>query len=149
MAATLTNILLHVTYSTKHREPLIPLDLLPELFAYKGGICRDLNCVLLHAGGVADHVHLLVALNKTLALSDLMQHIKRGSSAWIKQRRAFNTFAWQDGYFAFSLSHDHMPAVIAYLDNQQSHHAATDYKSEMLAFLSKYQIAYDPKYLLD
>ena len=147
MAATLTNIVLHITYSTKHREPTIPIEMLPDLFAYKGGICRDLNSPLLHAGGVADHVHLLVSLNKTLALSDLMLNIKRGSSSWLKQQPNLKHFAWQDGYFAFSVSHDHIPVVRQYLDNQPVHHARTDFQSEVLAFLKKYNVNFDPKYI--
>jgi REP element-mobilizing transposase RayT len=149
MAATLTNILLHITYSTKHRQPLIPDSVLPDLFAYTGGICRDCNSPLLHGGGVADHVHLLVSLNKTLAVSELMQNIKRGSSAWLKQSQGINAFSWQDGYFAFSVSHDHVPAVRAYLDNQAAHHATTDFQAEVLAFLKKYEISFDAKYLWD
>lgn len=124
MAATLTSILLHITYSTKHREPIIPLDLLPDLFAYTGGICRDMHSPLLHAGGVADHVHLLVSLGKTAAVSDLMLNVKRATSSWIKNQQAdVHSFAWQDGYFAFSVGHDDVPAVRAYLDRQAEHHS--------------------------
>ncbi len=149
MAATLTSILLHVTYSTKHREPLIPTHLLPDLFAYTGGICRDNKSPLLHAGGVADHVHLLLSLSKTVALADLMQQIKRGTSVWLASRRDDSQlpFAWQDGYFAFSVSHDGVPAVRAYLDRQAEHHATVDFKSEVLAFLKKYNVEHDPRYL--
>lgn len=150
MAATLTSILLHVTYSTKNRESLIPTDLLPDLFAYTGGICRDMHSTLLHAGGVTDHVHLLISLGKTVAVSDLMLNIKRGTSVWIKnQRPGLHEFAWQDGYFAFSIGHDSIDAVRAYLDCQADHHENIDFKAETLAFLSKYHVPHDPKYLWD
>ncbi|MBS0197296.1 MAG: IS200/IS605 family transposase [Planctomycetes bacterium] len=150
MATTLTSILIHITYSTKNREPLIPTDLLPDLFAYSGGICRDLHSPLLHAGGVADHVHLLVSLGKTTSIADLMLHVKRGTSAWIKnQRPGLQTFAWQDGYFAFSIGHDSIDAVCAYFDRQAEHHKTTDFKSEVVAFLAKYKVSYDPRYLWD
>jgi putative transposase len=150
MAATLTSILLHITYSTKNREPLIPTDLLPDLFAYTGGICRGMHSPLLHAGGVADHVHLLVSLGKTTALSDLMLNAKRGASTWIKnQRTGLHAFAWQDGYFAFSIGHDRIDAVKAYLDRPPDHHRQTDFQAEVVAFLQKYRVPFDPTYLWD
>lgn len=150
MAATLTSVLLHITFSTKHREPSIPVDLLPELFAYSGGICRDMQSPLLHSGGVADHIHLLVSMNKTLPVSELMLHVKRASSGWLKNQRAgLYAFAWQDGYFAFSIGHDSVDAVRAYFDRQAEHHRGVDYKGEMLGFLEKYRVPHDPRYLWD
>ena len=150
MAATLTNILLHITFSTKNRLPTLPLDLLPELFRYMGGVCRDMKSPLLHAGGTEDHVHLLVSLGKTLSAADLLMHVKRASSIWIKQQRpGLAAFAWQDGYFAFSIGHDSTSALRGYLDSQQEHHRRLDFKQEVLAFLKKYEIEYDPEYLWD
>lgn len=150
MGATLTSILLHITFSTKGREPTIPLDLRPELFQYMGGVCRDMHSPLLHAGGVPDHVHLLISLGKSTAVADLMMHAKRSTSSWIKnQRPGLATFAWQDGYFAFSIGHDSIDAVRTYLDNQEEHHRTTGFKQEVLAFLTKYNVEYDAKYLWD
>ena len=150
MATTLTSILLHVTFSTKHREPTILPGLLPDLYQYMGGVSRTMHSPLLHAGGVPDHVHLLVSLGKTTAVADLLMHVKRASSSWMKQQRAdLAAFAWQDGYFAFSVGHDSIDAVRAYLDGQEEHHRTRDFKEEMIAFLTKYGIEYDPKYLWD
>ena len=150
MAATLTSILLHITFSTKHREPVLPQDVLPDLFQYMGGVCRDMQSPLLHAGGVADHVHLLVSLGKTVAVSDLLMNTKRATSIWLKGRHAdLARFAWQDGYFCFSVGHDSINAVKAYLDSQEAHHRVCDFKQEVLAFLNKYGIEFDERYLWD
>lgn len=150
MAATLTSVLLHFTFSTKNRQPFIPLDLRPELFAYMGGVCRDMKSPLLHAGGVEDHVHLLISLGKTVAYADLMMHVKRSSSSWIKNtRQGLASFAWQDGYFCFSVGHDGLPAVRDYFDRQEEHHRGSSFQEEMLGFLKKYKVEYDPKYLWD
>lgn len=148
MASTLTSILIHATFSTKARQPLIASEIRPELLQYMGGVCRDMKCVLMHAGGVADHVHLLISLDKTVAVSDLMMHVKRASSAWMKNSRAGqHAFAWQEGYFAFSVGHDDVDRVRAYLDGQESHHAKVDFKTEITAFLKKYGVAFDPRYV--
>ena len=150
MATTLTSILVHVTFSTKHREPLIPMDMRGDLYAYTGGICRDFRSPLLHAGGVSDHVHLLLSLGKNECIADLMMHVKRGTSLWIKNHRpGLATFSWQDGYFAFSVGHDAVGAVRQYFDQQEEHHRGMDFRQEVLAFLAKYEVQYDPKYLWD
>ncbi len=60
MAQTLTSLLVHIVFSTKHRQRLIYPEIEPHLFAYMGGILRNNNSRLLTAGGTADHVHLLV-----------------------------------------------------------------------------------------
>jgi REP element-mobilizing transposase RayT len=86
MASTLTKILVHIAFSTKNRAPLIPVDIEPELYAYIGGICRRADSPLLAMNGTMDHVHMMVSLGKTVALSDLMLEVKRDSSKWIKER---------------------------------------------------------------
>src|SRR2546423_4947807 len=102
MASTLTKMLVHITFSTKHRAALIPPSIEPDLYAYIGGICRRIESPLIAMGGTADHVHMLVSLAKTIALSDLMLNVKRDSSKWIKERgSALDSFRWQDGYFGF------------------------------------------------
>ena len=104
MASTLTKILLHIVFSTKHREDLIAPEFESDLFAYMGGICRRMDSSLDLAGGTANHLHLLVNLGKTVALSDLMMNLKRDSSKWLKDQSAsMREFHWQDGYFAFSI----------------------------------------------
>jgi REP element-mobilizing transposase RayT len=148
MANTLTSILIHVTFSTKNREPMITKEVRPALFQYVGGVCREMKCVLMHAGGVSDHVHLLISLDKTVCVSDLMMHVKRASSSWMKNNRAGqHLFAWQDGYFAFSVGHDDVERVRTYFDGQEEHHAKTDFKTEMEMFLKKYGVEFDAKYV--
>lgn len=150
MAATLTSVLLHFTFSTKNRRPLLQREIFPDLFAYMGGVCRDLKSPLLHAGGVADHVHLLVSLGKTIAYADLMMEVKRASSSWIKNARpGMATFGWQDGYFCFSIGHDAIDAVRNYFDRQEEHHRERTFQEEVLAMLKKYGVQYDPKHFWD
>src|SRR5205814_1186541 len=98
MASTLTKFLLHITFSTKNRAALIPEAIEPDLYAYIGGICRRMESPLLAMGGTADHIHMMVSMSKTIALSDLMLEVKRDSSKWIKENDvALGGFGWQDG----------------------------------------------------
>src|SRR5262249_48633876 len=104
MVQTLVSLLVHVIFSTKHRENLIPSEMEPDLYAYLGGIACKQQSPLLAAGGTANHVHLLISQSKNVALSSLVAELKKASSAWIKTKgRAFARFHWQDGYGGFSI----------------------------------------------
>ncbi|MBX3410872.1 MAG: IS200/IS605 family transposase [Phycisphaeraceae bacterium] len=144
MATTLTKNLLHITFSTKNRLGLIPSSFAPELYAYIGGICRLRHSPLLAMGGTEDHVHMLVSLNKTVALSDFMLDMKRDSSKWVKEKGAgLDGFGWQDGYFAFSIGESGVHALRAYIDNQREHHKKIDFKDEIRALLRRYGIEWN------
>lgn len=150
MATTLTKILVHITFSTKERAALIPEVIEPDFRAYVGGICRRMDSALLAMNGTSDHVHLLISLGKSTALSDLMMNIKRDSSKWIKEQGAApKSFSWQDGYFGFSIGESGVDAVRAYIANQKEHHQRVDFKDEVRAFLKKYGIEWDERYIWD
>jgi len=57
MSHTYTNLLTHVIFSTKDREPLITAALHDDLLAYLGGIVRELGGALRAANARPDHVH--------------------------------------------------------------------------------------------
>lgn len=150
MASTLTKLLIHITFSTKDRLALIPEAIEPDLHAYIGGICRRMESPLLAMGGAADHVHMLVSLGKTIALSELMLNVKRDSSKWIKEKHeALRAFGWQDGYLGFSIGESGVDALRAYIANQKEHHRSVDFKDEMRTFLRKYGIEWDERYVWD
>ncbi len=148
MASTLTSLLVHFIFSTKCREPLITPTIEPELYAYIGGVCKNINSPLLAAGGTEDHIHLLVSLSKTVSLADLMLAVKRDSSTWIKTKGdTFASFHWQEGYGAFSIGQSQVEAVKRYLAKQKEHHQTVSFREELIEFLRRYQVPYDEKYL--
>lgn len=148
VASTLTKVLVHITYSTKSRAALIPVAIEPDLFAYIGGICRRMESPLLAMNGTADHVHMLVSLGKTATLSELMLNVKRDSSKWIKEKdTALAGFGWQDGYFAFSIGESGVEALRAYIAGQKEHHIGIDFKDEVRAFLRKYGMEWDERFI--
>src|SRR5207247_10854903 len=123
MAQTLVSLMVHVIFSTKNREPLITPEIEPELFAYLGGILKNKDSRLLHAGGTEDHVHLLISQSKNISLSSLMKNVKKDSSSWIKTKgRIFNRFHWQDGYGGFSIGKSDIGRLKRYISNQKEHH---------------------------
>src|SRR5436853_6754825 len=150
MSQTLVSLLVHIVFSTKHREALITAEIEPSLYAYLGGIARTHQSRLLTAGGTANQVHLLISLSKTIALSELLEKIKAGSSKWIKtQGTQFRAFHWQDGYGAFSIGASQIPALKTYIGRQKEHHVKKTFEEELIELLTKYGIEYNDKYLWD
>ena len=150
MASTLTKILLHITYSTKHRDAMIPEAVEPELYAYIGGICRRMGCPLLAIGGTSNHVHLMVSLSKTVSLAELMMNIKRDSSKLVKEKDpAASGFTWQKGYFTFSIGESGADGLRKYIANQKEHHATVSFQDEIRLLLQKYGMEFDERYMWD
>lgn len=148
MSQTLTNLLVHVIFSTKNRARLITPAIEPDLFAYIGGILKNNESRLLDAGGTSDHVHLLISQLKNIALSMLLKEVKKSSSAWIKtQSEAFKNFHWQDGYAGFSIGQCEVPNLKRYIASQKEHHRKRGFQEELIQFLEEYGIQYDERYL--
>lgn len=150
MSQSLAQILLHVVFSTKHREPIIAETNREALHAYLGGILENLNGVLLKAGSVPDHIHLLVGHPRTCAPADLVQEIKTGSSKWLKtQDSRYAKFHWQTGYGIFSVSPSNRVAVESYLERQAEHHRVTTFQEEYRELLRRHGIKWDERYVWD
>lgn len=151
MPQSLANVLVHIVYSTKNRYPFLKdNDLRSELHAYLGGTCNDLGCQNLTVGGVADHVHLLCSLSRTITIADLLKELKINSSKWMKTKgKIFEKFSWQNGYGAFSVGRTEVERVVAYIRNQEAHHRHKTFQEEYRVFLKEYQIEYDERYVWD
>ena len=150
MGHTFTNILIHATFSTKGRTPWIDESLRQKLHAYMNGTMRGLNGPALALNGIADHIHILFRLPPTADLSGYMRDLKSNASRWVHENYPDRAdFAWQEGYAAFSVSESQVPAVRAYIDNQEAHHRKTTFKEELIALLEKHGLSYDERFLFD
>src|SRR5262249_40671895 len=128
---TYTNLLTHIIFSTKNRLPYLREERRDDVFAYIGGIVRELKGTAINVNGSADHVHALVRLPATLALAKAMEIVKANSSRWIHERRVLHrTFGWQSGYAAFSVSESSVEAVSRYISNQAEHHRKITFQEE-------------------
>lgn len=146
MPHTYTNLLTHVVFSTKERLPSISNEIKTELFAYIGGLVKELKGKPVIINGMSDHVHLLVSLPPTVDVSTAMRFIKANSSKWVSQK--FNKpFEWQKGYGAFSVSRSNVDAVVKYIQNQEQHHRKFDFRTEFVALLQKNKIDFDEQFL--
>ncbi len=140
----------HVIFSTKNRLPLLASALQPRLFAYLGGILSPHRTALIAAGGMPDHVHLLLSLSREMAVAEAVRLLKANSSKWLHETfPELAAFAWQSGYGAFAVSYSHLDRVKQYLAGQAEHHRKQTFQEEFLAFLKRHRIAYDERHLWD
>src|SRR5580704_2128836 len=80
MPQSFGSLYFHLVFSSKHRQPLIDAEWQSRLYEYCGGILRREKSVLLAAGGMPDHVHLLVSLSRELSIADVVRLVKASSS---------------------------------------------------------------------
>ena len=133
MPGTYSQLLLHIVFSTKHRQPVITADVAERLYPY--------------IGGIEDHVHLYLRWRPDGSVLDLMRTVKARSSKWAHDSfPILKVFAWQEGYSAFSVSKSQEDAVKNYIAGQVEHHKKEDFKSELLR---AHGIEFDERYVFE
>jgi putative transposase len=157
MSQSLSKVYVHIIFSTKNIQPTIDDTIEDSLFGYIGGTCKGLDCNPIKVGGYRDHVHVLCQLSRKITQMKLLEEIKKQSSKWIKPKgKAYSNFYWQDaclparqGYGIFSVNPADIDIVAAYIAHQREHHKKTTFKEEFRAFLKKYHVDYDERYVWD
>ncbi len=150
MPSTYSNLLYHIIFSTKDRQPLITPALQEELYLYVAGIVRGQNGLPLEIGGVPDHLHLVIRINPDVSVSEIVRLVKANSSKWVNERAAgMGRFAWQRGYGAFTLSFSQLSAVRRYVRSQAEHHRVRTFQDEFVTFLTRHGIEFDERFLWD
>ena len=148
MPSSFTNLDTHIVFSTKDREPFLAEALLGRTCEYIGGICRERKCVLQAAGGMPDHVHLLVGVHPAISISDLVRDVKSNTSLWIHGTfPELAAFSWQRCYGAFAVSESNVEAVERYIGSQKEHHREKTFKEEFVALLERHKVPYDPRWM--
>jgi putative transposase len=145
---SLANVLIHLIFSTKNREPVTPHDLTPTLHGYIVGILDNLRCPSIQTGGTRDHVHVLFSQSRTLAIAKVVEEVKKSSSKWMKGQ-GVSSFTWQAGYAVFSVSESQKAAVVRYIQRQEAHHRHVGFQEEIREFLIRHGVSYDERYIWD
>lgn len=148
MPNTYTQIHVQFVFAVKYRAATIHPSWKDELYKYITGIVQYHNHKLIVINGMPDHVHILVGIRPSQSISDLMQDVKASSSKWINEKQFLQTrFEWQEGYGAFSYGKSQLNNVIAYINNQEQHHAKKTFREEYLDFLQKFEVDYDERFI--
>jgi REP element-mobilizing transposase RayT len=148
MPESYTNLLYHIVFSTKNREPIITPDYEVRLHDYVGGIVRSLGGISLELNGTKDHVHLLAKLRPDRALSDMLRDLKANATGWMHDVfPSMKNFSWQRGYGAFTVSQSNVQEVRQYIARQKEHHRKVSFRDEFIHFLRANGIEYDERFV--
>jgi REP element-mobilizing transposase RayT len=150
MPQSLARIHLHLIFSTRGRAPIINDQIRDPLHGYMATVLKNLGCHANLINSVEDHVHVLFELGRTVAVSKMVEDVKKSSSKWIKtQPRGVSDFAWQNGYGVFSVSHSNVENVRDYIAGQPKHHRTRTFQDELRTLLEKHGVEYDERYIWD
>ena len=151
MPQSLANVIIHLVFSTKDRHPFLDRDIRDRMQAYLATLCRDNGSTCHKVGGIADHVHIVTTLPRTLSQSDLLEDIKKKSSKWIKgiDPLRYGKFSWQRGYGSFSVSPSNLDEVVRYAVSQEAHHKNQSFQDEYRKLLERHRVEYDERYVWD
>ena len=132
MSRTFTNLLTHMVFSTKDREPLIVPQVKPELLRYLGGLAGKLKGKAYGINGTEDHVHMLVSLPPVVSIADALRFIKPNSSGCSVMERSASASQM-------------FPRCLSILPDRNIHHRRWTFKDEFLDLLRKHEIDYDER----
>ncbi|MDX6447527.1 MAG: REP-associated tyrosine transposase [Blastocatellia bacterium] len=150
MPQSLSAVYIHLVFSTKERRPFLHDETIRNsLHLYMGGISKRLRCAPIITGGVADHVHLLARLGRTLTQAEWVKELKRVSNLWLKEKYSIQDFAWQGGYADFSVSASNLEKVKKYITNQEFHHRKMNFQDELRTLLRHHDVDWDERYVWD
>ena len=150
MPGTFSKVYIQVVFAVKGRENLIGKQWKDDLHKYIAGIIKGKEQKPIIVNGMPDHIHAFIGLRPSMAISDLVRDIKNNSSNFINGKKWVNgKFSWQEGYGAFSYSHSQIETVYNYILNQEQHHRKKTFREEYIAFLKKFDVPYEERFLFD
>ena len=148
MPQSFTKLYAHLIFSTKNREPLLNKSIRPRVHGYMATLMRNAGSPYVVVGGVEDHVHNLFDQGRTSAPATFVELVTRDTSKFIKTfGGSYSRFYWQRGSSMFSVSPTHLPAVEAYVRNQEEHHRTRSFQDEVRDFLQRYDVTFDERYV--
>ena len=146
MGQSLAQLYVHVIFGTKNRQNFIVPEIETDLHSYISGILKNLDSPTIEINSMPDHIHILFRLSKNMALSKILEEIKKTSSGWLKTK-GIDNFTWQIGYGAFSMSSSKLEVVKKYIHNQKEHHSTTSFQEEVESIIKVYNLdTYDAEY---
>lgn len=139
-----------IIFAVKGRRNLIRETHSDEIEKYICGIINNNKSKPLAIYCNPDHIHILVGMNPSVALSDLVRDIKANSSRWINDKKWISEqFRWQEGYGGFTYSKSQLDTVIKYILRQPEHHKKWSFKQEYLELLKRFEVEFEEKYLFE
>ncbi|HEU5466958.1 MAG TPA: IS200/IS605 family transposase [Gemmatimonadales bacterium] len=115
----------HLVWTTRDRKCLIDLRVAKFLDRFLRDVARQERALVLEAGIVQNHVHLLIRQHPTTNIPQLLQRLKGGSAIVADQERhATVALRWARGYTIDSISRHNLADARAYVRDQPGRHPA-------------------------
>jgi putative transposase len=150
MANTYHQVYIQAVFAVKYRNAVLEKEWRNEIQGVIGNLINETGCKTIIVNGVEDHIHCFLGLKPTVSISELMKTIKAKSSKYINDNKLIlNRFEWQEGYGVFSYSQSHIDKVYKYIANQEAHHKKQTFRDEYLAFLDKFEVSFDERYIFE
>ncbi len=148
MANSYTQIHIQFVFAVKYRAALIGKEWKERLHQYMTGIFQGNKHKMLQINSMPDHIHIFIGMRPHQSISALIQNVKSESSKWIKEQKLCpHSFAWQEGYGAFSYSKSQVDDVIRYIQNQEIHPRKETFLDEYKKFLKAFEVEWDEQYI--
>jgi len=148
MSNTYTELHIQFVFAVKYRAAVIDKSWNERLHQFITGIFQKNRHKMLQINSMPDHIHILIGMRPYQSISSLIQNVKTESSKWINNHKFTSSqFSWQEGYGAFSYSKSHLPRVISYIQNQETHHKKVSFLEEYRSLLDAFEIEYDERYI--
>ena len=138
MAHTFYRHYYHIVFGCEGRRCSLARDLREDLWPYLQGAAKKCDAKILEAGGMPDHVHLLLEIPPSCAVSQVVGKLKANSSRWISDRAG--RFGWQRGFSSFTVSHSLRSDVVNYIRRQVQHHCEWTLDEELRRLLEKHEV---------
>jgi REP element-mobilizing transposase RayT len=113
----------HLVWSTKWREPLLTPAVEKQIYGFLTSKAVGLHGVVYTVGGMADHIHMVVAIPPAVSVARFVGQVKGVASARLNKSGISDVrFEWQAEYGAYSFDAKRLPNFIGYVERQKEHH---------------------------
>lgn len=119
----------HFVFVTKYRHACLNAVMLASIQRHVDALCTQWRCRLVEFNGEADHVHLLIEMHPTVAVSALASSLKTVTARRLRHEFAQHLRAyywkprlWASSYAAFSVGSADLETVKRYIQNQEKPH---------------------------
>jgi len=150
MPQSLSQVIIHLIFSTKNRAPCWTRRFGPRVHAIWPPYAEIWEVRHFGSGDGRIHVHIVTSLSRTVTQAELVEDVKKASSKWIKELGPnYADFYWQRGYGVFSVSRSQMESVYQVCGRTRGASSETEFSEEYRAFLHKHGIKFDEQYVWD
>ncbi len=149
MPNTFSQLYIHVIFAVKGRANVVKETHREQVQKYITGIGNNRKTRVLAIHCMPNHIHILLSINPTTLIADLVRDIKTNSTLFIKEQGIARNFAWQEGYGVFSVSPSQKDKVYNYVVNQAEHHRTRSFREEYLALLERNGIEFEENYAFE